>query len=257
MNSQAEKLRDKKYYHLAHRGSADLSHPAMKILLKIFKGSEIILDMGCGEGTRLATLLKNSNGKKKILGIDASEIAIKLAGRNYPEIDFMVHNLENLPFKAGEFDLLYSAYVFEHLTAPENVVKEAYRVLKPEGRLVIIAPNFGSPNRRSPNSTENKLLKLCEGFINDFKKQSRSKLEWTFVAPREDEYTIDADTTVEPYLRSLIKYCQSLGFNVEYYSSNWKVDKFSVFQFPFRVLGLAGIYPFTYWGPHLAIVLRK
>lgn len=258
MNPSAEKLRNKNYYHLAHQGSTDLTHPAMKVLLELFKDSEKILDMGCGEGTRLHTLQKASKlNTKQLIGIDASEIAIKLARKNYPKIDFMVHNLEKLPFKADEFDLLYSAYVFEHLTAPENVLKEAYRVLKSEGRLVIIAPNFGSPNRRSPNSIENKLSKLVKGLINNFKKRPKGKLGWTFVTPREDEYTTDADTTVEPYLRSLIEYCQSLGFNVEYYSSNWKVDEFSAFQFPFRVLGLSGIYPFKYWGPHLAVVLKK
>lgn len=259
MNSQAEKLRNKNYYKLAHEGSTDLTHPAMKVLLKLFKERHFVLDMGCGEGTRLAMLAKVAGfkGKQSLFGVDASKIAINLAKEKYPEINFQVGNLEKLNFENEKFDLLISAYVFEHLKNPEQVLKEGKRILKLNGKFMIIAPNFGSPNRRSPNSIENKLSKLVKGFLNDFKKQTKSKLGWTFVTAREDEYTIDADTTVEPYLLSLIEYCQNSGFKVEYYSSNWKVDKFSLFQFPFRALGSMGIYPFKYWGPHLSVVLKK
>lgn len=261
MKSKAEELRDAKYYGLAHEGSTDLTHPAMKILLKIFRKSSEVLDMGCGEGTRLSTLLTSS---KKVavraFGVDASALAIKLARKKYPQINFQIANLEKLPFKDSQFNLLYSAYVFEHLINPEIVLKESLRILKKEGRLMLIAPNFGAPNRRSPNSKENKITKLIQGLINDFYllfSNKVSSLNWQSVTPMRDKYTIDADTTVEPYLLSLIKYCQYLGFKVEYTSTNWSVDRFSFFQFVFRILGSLKIPPFLYWGPHLSIILRK
>lgn len=261
MISGAEKLRDRNYYKLAHEGSTDLVHPSMKVLLKLFEESHSILDMGCGEGTRLATLAKAAGGKSKqnLFGVDASKIAINLAKKKYTRINFQVGNLEELSFKDGEFDLLISAYVFEHLESPKQVLKEGNRILKVNGRFIIIAPNFGSPNRRSPNSKQNKLFKLIVGFLSDLKtllKKSNS-LNWEKVNPKRESYVIDADTTVEPYLLTLIKYCQSLGFNVEYFSSNWEVDKFSSFHLIFRILGRIGIFPFKYWGPHLAVVLKK
>lgn len=261
MKPAAEKLRDNKYYSLAHQGSSDISHPAVTVLLKIFEDSRKILDMGCGEGTRLATLIKIEHPKipQKIYGVDASEIAIELAKKNYPGITFKVGDLEKLPFKDKEFDLLISAYVFEHLTNPEKVIVEAMRLLAKDGKLVIIAPNFGSPNRRSPNSTEGKFQKLWRGLISDLRSLNNKNrsLNWTKVTPQRSSYITDADTTVEPYLLSLVLFCQSLGFVVEYYSSNWSVDRFSFFQLLFRISGTLGIYPFRYWGPHLTLVLRR
>lgn len=253
----ASGLRDKEYYHLAHEGSSDLSHPAMKVLLKLFKRSETILDMGCGEGTRLAALMEKTNAlKKKAEGIDASKIAISLALKKYPNINFGVGNLESLPYKDGQFDLLYSAYVFEHLTDPEKVLNEAIRVLKKGGFLMIIAPNFGAPNRRSPNSTQSKLKKLLTGFINDF-VFFKNRLQWRGVIPKSNIYTIDSDTTVEPYLLSLIRYCKKLGLKTVSFSSNWEVDNFSIFQLLFKLLGALKIFPFVYWGPHLSVVFKN
>lgn len=259
MKSTAKNLRDTNYYGLAHEGSTDLTHPSMKILLGLFSKSEKILDMGCGEGTRLNTLNQKakSKNKKELVGADISRVAIKIAKQKYPNIKFLVADLENLPFKGEGFNLLYSAYVFEHLTNPEKVLGESLRVLKRGGKFMIIAPNFGSPNRRSPNSKENKIKKLLKGLIDDCTILERKSLNWKSVVPLKNVYTIDSDTTVEPYLLSLAIYCQDLGFTVEYYSSNWKVDNFSPFQILFRLLGNLNIYPFKYWGPHLSIVLKK
>lgn len=253
--------RNQIYYHLAQEGSKDLTHPSIKVLNSLFQESLSILDMGCGEGTRLNTLSKNTNHKiKKLFGIDENSTAINMAKRKYPEINFIKGDLVKLPFNDNEFDLLYSSYVFEHLIKPEIVIKEAIRVLKKNGKLFIVAPNFGAPNRKSPNSKENKIIKLVGGFLWDigllFNKSCKS-LNWKRVRPIKYEYTIDSDTTIEPYLLSLAKFCQSLNFSIAYISSTWVIDKFSLFQFPFRILGLLRIYPFVFWGPHLCIVLKK
>lgn len=254
----ASKLRNKEYYQLAHEGSSDLDHPAIQMLLKLFSRSEKILDMGCGEGTRLATLINKTHAyRKKAEGIDASKIAISLASKKYPDINFVEGNLENLPCESGQFDLLYSAYVFEHLTDPEKVIKEAFRVLKQGGFFMIIAPNFGAPNRRSPNSTQSKFEKLFLGFIDDFAFFKNNHLKWQKVVPKSNIYTIDSDTTVEPYLLSLIRYCEKLGLKTVSFSSNWEVDDFSIFQLLFKFLGRLKIFPFVYWGPHLSVVFKN
>ncbi|KKQ07794.1 MAG: hypothetical protein US19_C0037G0001, partial [Candidatus Daviesbacteria bacterium GW2011_GWB1_36_5] len=151
------------------------------------------------------------------------------------------------------------AYVFEHLENPEKVLMEAKRILINSGKIVIIAPNYGSPNRRSPNSDENQIEKLLKGFFGDFNELANKKsgLGWHKVKPKLDKYIIDADTTIEPYLNSLIIYMKRLEFKILYSSSYWRVDRFTLFQFPFRILGSLGVYPFRYWGPHLCLVAEK
>lgn len=58
------------------------------------------------------------------------------------KIDF---DMENMPFKDNCFDMLFCSEVFEHLRF--NLIKtfkESYRVLKPNGKLVISTPNLRS-----------------------------------------------------------------------------------------------------------------
>lgn len=51
---------------------------------------------------------------------------------------------EALPFHDSSFDVVYSTNVLEHVQEPERVILESLRVLKPEGILQFIVPNYGS-----------------------------------------------------------------------------------------------------------------
>lgn len=256
---KASDLRDSGYYLAAHQGSLDLTHPSTRKLLDLSTHATTILDMGCGEGTRLSLLISKKMEPVQAFGVDISQLAIQKARKQYPKIKFVQANLEKLKFRDEMFDLIFSAYVFEHLVNPEKVLLEASRILKPKGILVIIAPNFGSPNRRSPNSTESKIQKLVKGFVKDISNINQdkiNKLNWTKVEPQTSIYKVDSDATIEPYLHSLILYTKG-QYKISYYSSFWDQDKFSLFQLIFRVLGLLNIYPFKFWGPHLMVVLEK
>lgn len=244
------------YYKTAGEGSTDFDHPAMKKLQEIASISPIILDMGCGEGTRLNKLVtKNQKG----FGIDISSKAIEIAKRKYPQLNFEVGDLEGLPFENEKFDLVYSAFVFEHLDNPGKVIEEGIRVLKPGGKFLIVAPNYGAPNRASPPFKGNRLSKLVKGFGKDFFPSKN--LSWNKVEPIADAsgYEIDWDTTVEPYIGSLINFLKNRGLKISYYSSTWKMERedTSLLQKVFKKLGEAGIYPFKNWGPHLVVIAEK
>lgn len=244
------------YYKTAGEGSMEFDHPAMKKLLELSNNAKTILDMGCGEGTRLSKLVGQG---QKGMGIDISEKAIFLAKKKYPNLDFRVGDLEKLPFSENEFDLVYSAFVFEHLDNPEKVLKEGIRVLKKGGRLLIAAPNFGAPNRASPPFKGNRFLKLILGFAMDFLPGKR--VSWNKVQPIADvdKYEIDWDATAEPYICSLIRYLKQIKMRVLYTSSLWEMEDKSagIFQKIFGLLGRGGIYPFKYWGPHLLLIAEK
>lgn len=51
----------------------------------------------------------------------------------------------HLPFKDGEFDLVYSLGVIEHFNDTEKAIREHKRVLKPGGTALIVVPNLISP----------------------------------------------------------------------------------------------------------------
>ena len=119
---------------------------------------------------------------------------------------------------------------------------------------ILCAPNYGAPNRRSPNSKENKLSKLAKSL---FRKSDGNFLGWTKVKPSKGEYFIDTDTRVEPFIGSLIPFLEKLKLKIIKKSSLWEIDDFSVKQLPFRFLGSLKIPPFDYWGQQIFVITKK
>jgi ubiquinone/menaquinone biosynthesis C-methylase UbiE len=237
------------YYDKAHIESLDLTHPGIKLLFNLLKVSERILDLGCGDGSRLSLLSKSGTG------VDISSKAISLAKTKFPKLNFVVGNLEKLSFKKDSFDLVYSAYVFEHVRHPEKVINEAKRVLRPGGNMVIICPNYGAPNRASPPFTGSRFKKFFSGFF------IKDGLNWNRVVPIASlkKYDTDWDVTIEPYSLSLEKYLNDNGFVVNKNLQTWpyELKGARLHQRLFRFLGELGISPFRYWSPHIVIQAKK
>lgn len=246
------------YYDLAKEGSLNFTHPAMKLLNPLSTKATKILDLGCGEGTRLNHFCKRG---KELVGVDISSTAIKKAKEQYPMINFVSGDLEKLPLKDESFDLVYSAFVLEHLDNPEKAITEAVRVLEKDGDLVLVAPNYGAPNRSSPPFKGSRISKLISGFIKDLVTFNTSSLNWNKVKPlaNNDVYKMDWDTTVEPYLGSLISFLKQIGLTIELSSSCWdqELKGAGLLQSMIAILGKIGIYPFKYWGPHLLVYAKK
>lgn len=247
------------YYKKARQGSLKIDHPGMKVLSDLAKKAKKTLDLGCGEGTRLNLLVSE---KQKAVGVDISPTSIEMARKAFPKIDFRVANLEKLPFADENFDLVYSAYVLEHLKFPEKVLKQAIRVIARGGYLVLIAPNFGAPNRASPPFTGSRIKKFFFGFIEDWQRLWFSGgLNWRQVESIADgqNYDVDWDTTVEPYLGSLLSYLKFHGLQIMKASSCWseELPETSFLQRFLGILGKLNIYPFWMWGPHLLVVANK
>ena len=254
-----EVWRKEKYYQIAKEGLEQSSHEGEKVLKDYAMNVNSILDLGCGEGSRLNLL---SEGKYAI-GLDISKTAIRLAKENYPRVNFIQADLENIPLKGDSFELIYSAYVLEHLTKPEKVLSEGLRLLTNGGCLILIAPNYGSPNRASPPFKGSRLLKLIIGFVEDFLIffGLKKDLEWHRVTPisNSSKYDIDWDTTIEPYVNTLKVFLKNNKIEIEYLTTCWseELKNAKIHQKVFRILGLLGIYPFYMWGPHLLVVGRK
>lgn len=248
------------YYKIIENTAVSLSHPGMKELTRLAGKSKNILDLGCGEGSRLLFV---TQGKVKGTGIDISKVAIKRAKKRYPELNFLEGDLESLPFGDESFDLVYSSYVFEHLDKPEKVIGQAIRVLKQYGYFVVISPNYGSPNRVSPPFRKNRMIKFLSYFIQDIFRviNNQEKLKWNKVVPiaKQGKYKMDWDTVVEPYIGSLVKYLTYLNFRIISWDVCWEeeLNKSKIFQKVVRILGKMGLYPFKYWGPQLVVVAQK
>ena len=117
--------------------------PETKFLFdKYLIPGEKILDLGCGNG-RYFECLKEK--KTEYFGVDNSEGLIKIAKSRYPQADFQTSDALNLPFPADFFDKLVGIAVFHHIPSEEfriRFLKEAKRVLKPGGILILTVWNF-------------------------------------------------------------------------------------------------------------------
>ncbi len=95
-----------------------------------------VLDVGCGVGAFLGRFQKVT---PYVFGVEVDRERAVLAGRIVPAVVQGVG--EHLPFKAETFDLVLLHEVLEHVDDDRQVLTEAWRVLRPGGRLVIFAPN--------------------------------------------------------------------------------------------------------------------
>lgn len=90
---------------------------------RIDKDSKVI-DLGYGDGSFLKSLEKNE---------------IECKGYDYDTVNF--ENGE-IPEIANSLDFITSNSVIEHLNDATNLLEEAFRILKPGGKLILITPNF-------------------------------------------------------------------------------------------------------------------
>ncbi len=79
-------------------------------------------------------------------GFESShDISKRLIERNQLDPSKIIDSCgENLPFLDDTFDIVYSTNVLEHTTEPKMVLREALRVLKPNGILQFVYPNYHS-----------------------------------------------------------------------------------------------------------------
>lgn len=100
-------------------------------------GARRVLDLGCADGTLLATLARN--GAAGLAGIDLSEGELALARRR-PELrdaDLRAARAQALPFADDSFDAIVSHLALMLMSDVEQVIAEAARVLTPGGRFAV------------------------------------------------------------------------------------------------------------------------
>jgi ubiquinone/menaquinone biosynthesis C-methylase UbiE len=105
--------------------------------------SNKVLDLGCGTGVlcRMIADRLNSAAGGYCVGIDAAGKMIRVARkkRSGPTCQFEAMAAEKLQFEDQRFDAVVSSLFFHHvpLDLKKQALFEAYRVLKPGGKLVI------------------------------------------------------------------------------------------------------------------------
>jgi len=117
---------------------------------------EALLDAGCGDGLYLEEIGFGARRPGRLVGSDISQrilaTARATAARSGVEPELVRANIESLPFSDGEFDVVLSTQVIEHLLAPADGVRELARVLRPDGALILTTDNARNLVSRALNA---------------------------------------------------------------------------------------------------------
>lgn len=99
--------------------------------------SGLLLDAGCGTGALLAEL----QGLGTAVGVDVASEALRLT-RQRGTFPVVQARLEALPFASEAFQVAFALDVLEHLPDERPALCELYRVLQPEGVLILSVPAY-------------------------------------------------------------------------------------------------------------------
>lgn len=101
---------------------------------KYAKGS--LIDIGCG---RMPYRKELEPLVDSYIGVDHPQVSKRYISDHKPEV---LADAKKLPFRSDTFDIALLIQVLEHVDSPDKVIKEAARVLKPGGILIISLPFF-------------------------------------------------------------------------------------------------------------------
>jgi len=116
------------------------------------EASSRVLDVGCGGGQTIATIAGLANGAR-VSGVDYSPASVATARSTNAaliaqgRVDIQQASVSSLPFPTQTFDIVTAIETHYYWPNLERDLGEVWRVLKPGGRVAIIAESYRNSRR--------------------------------------------------------------------------------------------------------------
>jgi ubiquinone/menaquinone biosynthesis C-methylase UbiE len=103
----------------------------------------VIADLGAGEGTISQLMAQRA---KRVIAVDNSEKMVEFGGElakkhGIGNLEYRLGELEDVPIRTGTVDLAFLSQALHHAVHPEQALGEAWRILKPGGKIAILDLN--------------------------------------------------------------------------------------------------------------------
>lgn len=105
------------------------------------RGDIRILDVGCGKGRYLKNLIEDLPDSQ-CYGVDISKNVI--AEKTNQNIVWEEGSLTHIPFRDNNFAMAYTCEALEHAVDIKSAIREMARVVRPDGRIVIVDKNIAA-----------------------------------------------------------------------------------------------------------------
>ena len=116
---------------------------AIKILREFNIKATTYLDLGCSNG-RITEIIAKVVNAKEVYGIDIDSNALEEARSRGIKTFNLDLSKDRFPLNDDSVDLITAFEVIEHLANPDNMLREAFRVLRKGGYLLLSTPNLAS-----------------------------------------------------------------------------------------------------------------
>jgi SAM-dependent methyltransferase len=155
---------------------------AVRAALALRQG-EKVLDIGSGAVLLAREMAAEVGALGSVDGIDPSESMLALARRRQPaagaaEVRCVVGDACALPFADGSFDAAVATQVYEYVKDMPAALGEAFRVLRPGGRLLVLDTDWGSIvwHSRDPERTQRVLAAWDEHLVDPYLPRRLTRL---------------------------------------------------------------------------------
>lgn len=136
-------LQEYPWYYMEHKWEHD-------VVLEGLDQNSKLLEIGCAEGA----FIKRLTADVHAVGLELNEVAAK--NGQAAGLDIRTETIQDhANAHEGEYDLVCSFQVMEHVTQVREIIQSSVQALRPGGRLIISVPNNDSFIKHSPDSILN------------------------------------------------------------------------------------------------------